>query len=293
MKQAVLLLAHGAPETVDQVDAYLLNIRGGRPLPPAMVQEVRHRYALIGGRSPLLDLTRRQAAALQARLGVPVYVGMRNWTPYIRDALDRMAADGVTRAAAICMAPQYSSLSVGLYMRRAQEALAEKGASIDLAWVESFYQHPLLIAAFADRIRPLLGARPVTMLFTAHSLPERVLEAGDPYDQEVRATAAGVAAAMELSRWDFAYQSQGMTEEKWLGPTVESRIDALAGDGVREMILAPIGFVCDHLEILYDVDILFRDYAARRGVLLRRPESLNDSPLLVQALAELARERLS
>ena len=293
MKQAVLLLAHGAPETLDQVDAYLLNVRGGRPLPPAAVQEVRHRYALMGGRSPLLELTRRQAAALQARLGVPVYVGMRNWTPYIRDALARMAADGVTRAAAICMAPQYSSLSVGLYMRRAQEALSESGASIELAWVESFHQHPLLIAAFADRIRPLLSARPVTVLFTAHSLPERVLQSGDPYDQEVRATAAGVAAAMELPRWDFAYQSQGMTEEKWLGPTVESRIDALSGNGVRELILAPVGFVCDHVEILYDVDILFRDYAARRGVVLRRPESLNDSPLFVQALAELARGRLS
>ncbi|HYM13268.1 MAG TPA: ferrochelatase [Bryobacterales bacterium] len=292
MKQAVLLLAHGAPERLDEVDQYLLNVRGGRPLPPHVVEEIRSRYAAIGGGSPLLRLTNEQARALQAIVGVPVYAGMRNWTPYIRDAISQMAADGVGRAVAICMAPQYSNMSVGFYFRRAKEALEAAGAAIDLCWVESFHVHPKLIAAFAERLRVTLDGASLPVLFTAHSLPEKILTSGDPYDAEVRCTAAAVAAELGLSNWDFAYQSQGLTEEKWLGPTVESRLDASAAAGVKELVIHPIGFVCDHVEILYDVDILFRNYAARRGIAIRRPESLNDSPLFIEALAELAKERL-
>ncbi len=355
MKQAVLLLAHGAPDSLDQIDEYLLNVRGGRPLPPPVVEEIRHRYALIGGRSPLLDLTRREAQALQDLLALPVYIGMRNWSPYIRDTIVKLAADGISHAVAICMAPQYSNMSVGFYFRRTREALDQTGAAIDISWVESFHQHPLLIAAFADRLRTLVdglqppletpqphpegpppqpgslrpqidglqpqpgslqpqldGLRPqieglrspletpqppldgrrLPVLFTAHSLPEKVLASGDPYDAEVHATAAGVARELGLAHWDFAYQSQGLTEEKWLGPTVESRLDAFCAEGIKDVVLAPIGFVCDHVEILYDVDILFRNYAAQRGITLHRPESLNDSPLFIRALAEVARERL-
>jgi ferrochelatase len=292
MKQAVLLLAHGAPENTADVDAYLANIRGGRPMPPHVVAEVRRRYEVIGGRSPLLELTLKQADALSGALGVPVYVGMRNWSPYISEAIGHMAADEIARAVAICMAPQYSAMSVGLYMRRTQEALEKTGAPIKIDWVESFHSHPALIDAFAERLAPVLDGRIVPVLFTAHSLPEKVLATGDPYDSEVRATAASVASEMGLSEWDFAYQSQGMTDEKWLGPTVESRIDAMAERGVKEFVLAPIGFVCDHVEILYDVDIAFRDYAAKRGITLRRPESLNDSLGFIQALAAIARERL-
>ncbi|MBI3668073.1 MAG: ferrochelatase [Acidobacteria bacterium] len=293
MKQAVLLLAHGAPESLDQIDQYLLNVRGGRPLLPPVVEEIRRRYALIGGRSPLRELTERQARALETLLGVPVYVGMRNWTPYIREAIERMAAQGITHAVAICMAPQYSNMSVGFYFRRTREALVETGAPIEISWVESFHRHPLLVAAFAERLRAVLNGRSLPVLFTAHSLPEKVLASGDRYDAEARATAEAVAADVRLARWDFAYQSQGMTEEKWLGPTVESRLDAYQQEGLKEIVLAPIGFVSDHVEILYDVDILFRNYAAGRGITLRRPESLNDSPLFIRALAEVARERLS
>lgn len=292
MKQAILLLAHGAPENTGDMDAYLANIRGGRPMPAHVVAEVRRRYEVIGGRSPLLELTRRQAEALAGVLGVPVYVGMRNWSPYIAETICRMTADGITRAVAICMAPQYSSMSVGLYFRRTQEALDQTGAHIEIDWVESFHRHPLLIAAFTERLRPALNGRSAPVLFTAHSLPERTLATGDPYDTEVRATAAAVAAEAGLTEWDFAYQSQGMTDEKWLGPTVESRIDALAARGVKEFMLAPIGFVCDHVEILYDVDVAFREYAGGRDITLLRPESLNDSPLFIEALAAVARERL-
>ena len=292
MKQAVLLLAHGAPENTADMDAYLANIRGGRPMPAHVVEEVRRRYQAIGGRSPLLELTLRQADALSGLLGLPIYIGMRNWSPYIAEAIGHMAADGIARAVAICMAPQYSSMSVGLYMRRTQEALDQAGAPIAIDWVESFHRHPALIDAFAGRLASALGDRSVPVLFTAHSLPERVLATGDPYDSEVRATAAAVAEEMGLLEWDFAYQSQGMTDEKWLGPTVESRIDVMAASGVKEFVLAPIGFVCDHVETLYDVDIAFREYAAKRGITLRRPESLNDSPGFIQTLAAIARERL-
>jgi len=292
MKKGVLLLAHGSPDSIDQIDHYLLNVRGGRPLPPHGVEEIRQRYARIGGRSPLLDLTRRQAQGLEALLGIPVYVGMRNWSPYIREAIEQMAGEGISQAAAICMAPQYSTLSTGLYMRHTREALERAQAALEIRWVESFPCHPLLVAAFGERIRAVQNGRPIPVLFTAHSLPARILEAGDPYDTQVRATAQGVAAELGLRDWDFAYQSQGLTEEPWLGPTVESRIDALSAAGVRDLILAPIGFLCDHVEILYDVDIVFRNYAAQRGIALERPQSLNDSPLLLRALAELAQEQL-
>lgn len=286
MRQAVLLLAHGAPERVEDVEEYLSYVRGGGPMPQQVVDEVRHRYELIGGASPLTCWTRRQAEALQERIGVPVYFGMRNWRPFIREAMERIQGDGVERLVAVCLAPQYSKMSVGFYFRRTQEAKQQLGAPVEIVWTKTFHNHPLLIEAFAERLRPLSGYGKV--LFTAHSLPERILENADPYDTEARTTARLVAERLGLDDWQFAYQSQGMTDEKWLGPTVESVLDRSSGP----MVLAPIGFVCDHVEILYDVDVLFREYAARRGIELRRPESLNDSPKFTEALAAVAREKL-
>jgi protoporphyrin/coproporphyrin ferrochelatase len=290
LKQAVLLLAHGAPERVEDVPEYLGYVRGGRPTPERIVEEVRHRYTEIGGGSPLLVRTREQAAALGRELCVPVYFGMRNWHPFISETVARMKADGVERIVALCLAPQYSKASVGFYFRRVQEAKVETGLDAEIVWAKTFHDSPLLIDAFHERLAPLLPSEKV--LFTAHSLPERVLERGDPYESEAKATAAAVARRACLTDCDLAYQSQGFTEEKWLGPTVESRIDEYAAAGVREMVLAPIGFVCDHVEILYDVDILFGAYARERGIALRRPESLNDSPTFIRALAQTARQRL-
>lgn len=290
MKDAVLLLAHGAPERVEDVPEYLRYVRGGRPTPPELVEEVAHRYAEIGGASPLTARTREQAASLERLLGIPVYYGMRNWHPFIRDTLARMQADGVERIVALCLAPQYSKMSVGFYFRRTQEAKESLDYKATIIWTKSFHDHPGLIRAFAERIRPLLPAELV--LFTAHSLPEKILENRDPYDAEARVTARLVAAELGLARWEFAYQSQGMTDDAWLGPTVESRLDAYAAQGVRDLILAPIGFVSDHVEILYDVDILFRNYARERGIELRRPESLNASPEFIAALADVVRQRL-
>ncbi|MDW8355789.1 MAG: ferrochelatase [Bryobacterales bacterium] len=295
LRQAVLLLAHGAPERLEDIEAYLRYIRNGRPVPPAMVEEIRQRYAAIGGSSPLLDRTRRQAEALERELAscgwpVKVYFAMRNWHPFIREVMEKIRDDGVERLVAICLAPQYSKMSVGLYFRRTQEAKVATGARVEIVWTKSFHAHPLLVEAFAQKLAPLANRGRV--LFTAHSLPERILESGEPYDAEVKTTARLVAERCGLEAWDFAYQSQGMTDEPWLGPTVESVLDRYAEAGIRSVVLAPIGFLSDHIEILYDVDVSFRDYAQRRGIELVRTESLNDSPTFIAALAAVAREKL-
>jgi ferrochelatase len=282
VKQAALLLAHGAPERLDDIEPYLGYVRGGRPSNPQVTEEVRHRYAAIGGASPLLRWTRTQAEALGRLLGIPVFFAMRNWHPFIQDVVPGIEAD---RVAAVCLAPQYSEMSIGLYMRK----VAETAPPFEIRWARSYHDEPLLIEAFAERI----GQAKARVLFTAHSLPERALAAGDPYDRECRVTAALVAARLGLSDWDFAYQSQGMTSDRWLGPTVESCLDRYSADGIREVVIAPIGFVCDHVEILYDIDILFRDYAAARGITVRRPESLNDSPRFTAALAEVVKRCLA
>ena len=291
MQEAVLLLAHGAPERVEDVDEYLSNVRGGRPVAPRVAAEVRQRYEEIGGGSPMLARTLEQAEALEAVLGVPVYFGMRNWRPFIKDTMARMQSAGIERIVALCLAPQYSRLSVGFYFRRTQEAKQALGYTAEIVWTKSFHDHPALIAAFREKLAGQLPAGRV--LFTAHSLPEKILENADPYDKEARTTARLVAESAGLANWEFAYQSQGMTEERWLGPTVESKLDEYAAAGVKDVVLHPIGFVSDHVEVLYDVDILFKNYAAQRGITLRRPASLNASPRFIEALAAVARQKLS
>ena len=293
----VLLLAHGAPDRLEDIPEFLLYVRGGRKFPEEAVGEIVHRYSQIGGGSPLLKWTRRQAEALARRLHSPVYVGMRNWQPFIADAVAELVRDCVRRAVVICLAPHNSQTSVGLYRLRLEEALARTHSDLSVQFVESWHDHPLLIQGFAEKLRAGLdqaeaaaGGR-IPVIFTAHSVPERTIADGDPYDQQVRETAARVAAAVGLKDWRCAYQSQGMTPEPWLGPGVEEEIDALAAAGYRHVFMAPIGFLCDHLEILYDVDIFFRDYARQQGLTLWRSESLNDSPLLIEALAFLALEQ--
>jgi ferrochelatase len=294
MKQGVLLLAHGAPERVEDVESYLTFVRGGRPASPQIVEEVERRYQAIGGSSPLLAWTRAQAEALERMLAIPVFFGMRNWHPFIRETMDRVRDAGLDRIAAIALAPQFSQLSVGLYIRRTEEARREAGVAAEIVWARSFHDEPLLVEAFAEKLEPLAAGKKV--LFTAHSLPEKALgpkgHPGDPYDHETRATAAAVAARLGLADWDFAYQSQGLTDDRWLGPTVESCLDRYAAGGIREVVVCPIGFVCDHVETLYDVDVVFRGYAAARGISLVRPEALNGSPKFTAALAEVAKRCL-
>ncbi|MGB8889560.1 MAG: ferrochelatase [Candidatus Korobacteraceae bacterium] len=294
-KQAVLLIAHGSPEQVEDIPAFLQNISRGRPLPESVVREVQHRYSLIGS-SPLTKITRSQAAGVAREVGAPAYVGMRNWHPFLADTLRQMESDNVGQATAICLAPHNSRTSVGLY----KQVLLEAGAPFAIDFVEEWHDHPLLIEGFADRLRS--GWRiacqqhgaPLPVLFTAHSVPQRTIADGDPYEAQTRETASLVAARVpEIGRWHFAFQSQGMSGGEWLGPTVEDTMIQLRGAGQTGVFVQPIGFVCDHVEILFDVDILFRRFAGERGMKLYRAESLNDSPLFVRAVADLARTRLA
>jgi ferrochelatase len=286
MTQGVLLLAHGAPERVEDVEAYLSYVRGGRPGSAHVLEEVRNRYAAIGGSSPLLAWTKQQASALATLLGLPIFFGMRNWHPFIAETMEQVREAGIERLAAICLTPQFSEVSVGLYIKRTEEARQWAGMHTEIVWAKSFYDQPLLIEAFAERLAPVAQGKRV--LFTAHSLPAKALANGDPYDREARTTAAAVAERSGVRDWGFAYQSQGMTDEQWLGPTVEACLDQYASQGVREVVVDPIGFVCDHVEVLYDIDILFKGYAAGRDISLTRPESLNGSPAFTRVLAEVA-----
>jgi len=302
-KQAVLLLAHGTPETVEQIPEYLLNVTGGRPLPLEVVEEIQRRYTLIG-HSPLTEITLEQARLVEAELAangehIQVYAAMRNWHPYIADVIRQMRAGGVEEAAVLCLAPQNSRTSVGLY-RRAVET-----SDLRIDFTAGWAEHPLLIEAFAERLRPAftrLSAEmgsPVPVLFTAHSVPARTIQASegqpaDPYAEEARRTAALVAGRIpEISQWSFAFQSQGASGGPWIGPTVEHTLESFAASGVRTLLLQPIGFLCDHVEILYDVDISFREFAANLNIRLERPESLNNSATLARAIADLARQGLA
>jgi len=297
-KPAVLLLAHGTPERIEEIPAYLANVTGGRPLPPSLIAEIQHRYALIG-HSPLTEITMQQAARIPRELGLPTYVGMRNWKPYIRDTVLQMAADGITHVLAICLAPHNSRTSVGLY-RHAVTGETDK-VPFALDFVPEWHAEPLLIRAFSEKLRDgwsracLEANAPVPVLFTAHSVPVRTIEAGDNYERQTRETAELVAASVPeiAGHWRFAFQSQGMSGGEWLGPTVESVIEELAAAGQKHLFVQPIGFVCDHVEVLFDVDILFKGFAAARGIALTRAESLNDSVLFARAVAQLARARLA
>jgi len=302
MADAVLLLAHGTPDTVEEIPEYLMRVTRGRPLPPEAVEEVKHRFAAIGG-SPLTRLTLEQGRLLSEELRMPVYVGMRNWKPYIADVVAKMHSDGVTRAVVICLAPQNSRTSVGLYRKAVFEAA---GDALDLKFVEHWAEHAELIAGFAERLRAAREAfgkevgAPVPVLFTAHSVPVRTVEAEpgtdtpDPYAEQARLTARRVAESVELKagEWWFAFQSQGMSGGPWLGPTVEDTLKELRAQGVTKLVIEPIGFLCDHVEILYDIDVGFREFAQGLGITVRRPGSLNDSRHLTLALADLARKGL-
>jgi ferrochelatase len=257
------------------------------------VDEVKHRYGLIG-RSPLTELTLMQAERLGGEMGMPVYVGMRNWNPFIADAVNNMVKDGIEYAVAICLAPQNSRTSVGLY----RSALAETGTPFTVDFVESWHDQPGLIRAFAEKLR--IGwnracdeakTENVPIIFTAHSVPERTITDGDPYESQAKETALLVAreAALTPDDWTFAFQSQGMSGGAWLGPRVEDTILRLKEKGHRNVFLQPIGFLCDHVEVLYDIDIAFKEFAGKQGMRLWRAESLNDSSLLAAALADVAR----
>ncbi len=305
---AVLLMAYGGPDKLEDIPAYLADVRHGRPFSQELLEEITERYRRIGGRSPIVELTRAQAAGVERLLNAReaaeqgiryrTYVGMRHWHPYIHEVVPEILRDGADRLVAVVMAPHYSKMSVGAYLQRLSEALESQRAELPVLAVESWKDEPAFIAAVVDRITEGLARfaerrDEVVLLFTAHSLPERILTWGDPYREEILASVEQVARHFPSRRWVFAFQSQGASEEPWLGPTVEETLDRLAAEGVENVLLVPIGFVCDHVEVLYDVDIEHRQYAADLGIRLERTASLNDHPLLCQAIADVVRRRVT
>ena len=286
MSDAVVLMAYGSPSRAEDVRPYLEDVRGGRPASDEAVEELAERYRRIGGRSPLDEVTEAQRAALERELGVSVFVGMKHWRPRIAEAIDAALATGATRIVGLVLAPHYSRLSVGEYRDRLEAAVA---ARVELVLVEGWHDHPAFLDVVADRVR----GTDAWVVFTAHSLPERILADGDPYRDQLLETSRLVAERAGLKDWSFAFQSASHTGEPWLGPDVLDELGRLREAGVEKVLVAPVGFVSDHLEILWDLDVEARERAAELGLELDRIESLNDDPAFVRALAELVEERLA
>jgi ferrochelatase len=299
--EAVLLMAYGSPDRLDQVEAYYTDIRRGSPPPPHLLEELVGRYRAIGGGSPLSGIVEAQRAAVEAELaarGRPlrVYAGMRHIAPWIGSIVERMATEGVERFAAVALAPQKSSNAAG-YRRAVDAALAGLGPGApSVAFVDSWYDQPRLIEALAQTTREALARFPepaaARVMFTAHSLPARVVAEGDPYPQELAGTASLVAERLGLAVYDFAFQSAGRTGEPWLGPDILDEIRRLAAAGIRELVVRPVGFVADHLEVLYDINIEAQAVAREAGVRLERARSMNTDPIFIAGLVDVAEAAL-
>jgi ferrochelatase len=279
MSDAVVLMAYGSPATADDIRPYFEDIRGGRPVSDEAVAELAERYRRIGGRSPLDEVTEAQRAALERELGLPVLVGMKHWRPRIAEAVERALEGGATRLIGVVLAPHYSRLSVGEYRERLEAALDGRA---ELVLVESWHDDQAFVDVVAERVR----GTDAWVVFTAHSLPERILAAGDPYRDQLLETSSLVAERAGLGeRWSFAFQSASPTGEPWLGPDILEELERLHGESVPKVLVAPVGFVSDHLEILWDLDVEAREKAEQLGLELARIESLNDDPAFIRALA--------
>jgi protoporphyrin/coproporphyrin ferrochelatase len=297
----VLVMAYGGPGSLEDIPGYLADIRHGRPTPRAVVEEVTESYRAIGGSSPLLAVSARQVEALAAELGdgFRCYLGMRHWSPWIEDVVGQMVEDGITDAVSVVLAPHFSALSVARYQQKVADGLELARGRIHFEHVASYHDAPGLLAAFASRVEEGLARWPegdrdrVQVVFSAHSLPERVLAAGDPYGEQCLETARLVAehAGLQDDRWSWAYQSAGRTPEPWAGPDLGEHLEDLAARGVRDVISVPVGFVSDHVELLFDVDVRAAGIARELGMRLERPPALNDDPVFIAALAEVVRAR--
>ncbi len=284
---AVVAMAYGSPDRPEDVPAYFADVRGGRPVSQERIDELVERYRRIGF-SPLNEVTERQRAALERELGMPVYVGMKHWTPWIADAVEQALDGGAEKLVGLVLAPHYSRISVGGYRDRLERALAGRAA---LRFIESWHAHEPFVEVIAGRVR----GTDAHVVFSAHSLPERIIAEGDPYRDELLTTArlAAERAGIADERWSFAFQSESPTGEPWLGPDILDHLDALAAAGVGKVLVAPIGFVADHLEILWDIDVEARERAAALGIELDRIESMNDDPAFISALADIVRKELT
>jgi ferrochelatase len=279
----VVLMAYGSPEGIDGIRPYLEDIREGRPVSDQAVDELTERYRRIGGTSPLAEITERQRVGLERELGLPVHVGMKHSRPRIAEAAEAAQADGADLLIGVVLAPHYSALSIAGYRERLEAALH---AGTELRFVESWHDHAPYLDVLAERVR----GTDAHVVFTAHSLPERILALGDPYRDQLLETSRLVAERAGLERWSFAFQSASETGEPWLGPDIIEELDELHSRGVHDVLVAPVGFVSDHLEILWDLDIEARERAAELGLELDRIKSLNDDPAFIRALAELVRQ---
>jgi protoporphyrin/coproporphyrin ferrochelatase len=273
-------MAYGSPERAEDIPAYFSDIRGGQPVRPEAVEELAERYRRIGGSSPLNRITEAQRAALEATTGLPVYVGMKHWAPWIPEAVERALARGAQRLVGVVLAPHYSRISIGGYRDRLEQALDGRA---ELVFVESWHDHEPYLRLLAERVR----GTDAHVVFTAHSLPERILAEGDPYRDQLLETSQLVAERAGLESWSFAFQSESRTGEPWLGPDILLELESLHARGVGKVLVAPIGFVSDHLEILWDLDVEARERASELGLALARIESLNDDPAFIRALADL------
>jgi protoporphyrin/coproporphyrin ferrochelatase len=279
MSDAVVLMAYGSPATAEDIRPYLDDIRAGRPVSDEAVAELAERYRRIGGRSPLDEVTEAQRSALERELGIPVFVGMKHWRPRIAEAVERALAGGATRLIGVVLAPHFSRLSVGEYRERLEAALDDRA---ELMLVESWHDDP----AFVDVVTSRVQGTDSWVVFTAHSLPERILADGDPYREQLLETSRLVAERAGLGeRWSFAFQSASPTGEPWLGPDILDELERLHGEDLGKVLVAPVGFVSDHLEILWDLEIEAREKAAELGLELERMASLNDDPAFIAALA--------
>jgi protoporphyrin/coproporphyrin ferrochelatase len=287
-RAAVVLMAYGSPERLDDVPAYYADIRGGRPVRPEHVADLVERYRRLGieDGSPLNAVTEQTRAALEREVGVPVLTGMKHWTPRIADAAERALAGGADTVVGLVLAPHYSRLSIGGYRRQLEGALAGRA---DLRFVESWHDEPGFVELLAERVR----GTPAHVVFTAHSLPARILEDGDPYEEQLLETAAAVAERAGLADWSFSYQSESATGEPWLGPDVLDHLAELRDRGVRDVLACPVGFVADHLEIRWDLDTEAAERAGALGIRFARIEMPNADPAFVRVLAGIVRRCLS
>ena len=286
---------------MDEIEPYLTDIRGGRKPTPEAVEDLKGRYLRIGGRSPLLEITRAQALALQSQLAsggmeTRVYIGMKHWHPYIREVVPQIIDEGYDRIVSLALAPHYSQMSVGAY-KQALDAAVKTLGPLSIDFVESWYDRPLFHRAVQERIQSALrlfaAPEKVDLLFTAHSLPERIVAANDPYPTQLASSCRSVVDLIGRKEWSFAYQSAGRTNDKWLGPDLT---DYLRGrypaPSAASVLVVPIGFVADHLEILFDIDVEAQEFARSIGLNLKRTESLNNSPTFISALADIVQERI-
>lgn len=295
----VLLMAYGTPRNLDEVESYYTHIRHGRTPTPELLSELKGRYEAIGGVSPLSDITEREASGIEQTLNadggrpVKVYLGMKHAHPFIADAVSSMQADGIEEAVALVLAPHYSTMSVKVYLDTAVEASEQCGGPT-FATVKSWHLEPAFIELLADRVKAarlsLSQPESALVLFSAHSLPKRILEQGDVYPEQLRETGEAVAMALDLPHYGFAWQSAGRTPEPWLGPDILDVLRDAAANGEKHIVLCPAGFVSDHLEVLYDVDIECQNLAHELDIELVRTRMPNDDPKFLQLLASVIRQ---